>query len=487
MKSKKSTIQYILKQNWQFSYDRKMTYQKMRLFSHAYINDIPRILHADFGPALHRMKNSINSEYLLTDKFQQAILQIEGLLLNKKSVKTIIRLKKIIVEEYRKAVPFVNKMPLSYTTYSNADLGRCYERYCSMEKALSFATVLLFTRFEEPMTNALNKLLKDKLGDVEKVKNILEGISLPTRMTPLDMYKNDLLKITLKPQKNHPKLLSKFAEKYISWGQYDVNYDESSFETHKENFQELNTGESENAFSETLRKYKQQKKKSYSILNSMKGDRHLYHLMDLYICYADYKDWKNFYREQSSYKLKILLKEIGLRLKLNEDLVAFLVEGEIKGGLKGASLPTSEEMRKRMKNSIFLCKEGRFEIITNERILEDVDRVLQTENLATIKGIGAYRGLVRGRVKIIISNEDLHKLNEGDILVTGTTRPDYIQAMVRAGGFVTNEGGLLSHAAIVARELKKPCIIGTKIATKVLKDGDMVEVDANRGIVTKIN
>jgi pyruvate,water dikinase len=55
--------------------------------------------------------------------------------------------------------------------------------------------------------------------------------------------------------------------------------------------------------------------------------------------------------------------------------------------------------------------------------------------------------------------------------------------MQKAAAFVTDEGGLTCHAAIVAREMKKPCIIGTKIATKVLKDGDMVEVDANKGIV----
>jgi pyruvate,water dikinase len=48
---------------------------------------------------------------------------------------------------------------------------------------------------------------------------------------------------------------------------------------------------------------------------------------------------------------------------------------------------------------------------------------------------------------------------------------------------VTDEGGVTCHAAIVAREMKKPCIIGTKIATKVLKDGDLVEVDANKGVV----
>jgi pyruvate,water dikinase len=63
------------------------------------------------------------------------------------------------------------------------------------------------------------------------------------------------------------------------------------------------------------------------------------------------------------------------------------------------------------------------------------------------------------------------------------TRPEYISAMKKAAAIVTDEGGITCHAAIVSRELKKPCIIGTKIATKVLKDGDLVEVDADKGIV----
>ena len=64
------------------------------------------------------------------------------------------------------------------------------------------------------------------------------------------------------------------------------------------------------------------------------------------------------------------------------------------------------------------------------------------------------------------------------------TRPEYLPVMHLAAAFVTDEGGIASHAAIVAREMKKPCIIGTKIATQVLKDGDLVEVDAEKGIVT---
>ena len=73
---------------------------------------------------------------------------------------------------------------------------------------------------------------------------------------------------------------------------------------------------------------------------------------------------------------------------------------------------------------------------------------------------------------------------KGDILVTSMTRPEFVPLMKKAGAIITNEGGITSHAAIISRELKIPCIIGTKNATVILKDGDFVEVDANNGIIT---
>ena len=68
-------------------------------------------------------------------------------------------------------------------------------------------------------------------------------------------------------------------------------------------------------------------------------------------------------------------------------------------------------------------------------------------------------------------------------MVSIATNPDIVPAMKKAGAIVTEQGGITSHAAIVSRELRTPCVIGTKIATKVLKDGMVVEVDANKGIV----
>ena len=96
-------------------------------------------------------------------------------------------------------------------------------------------------------------------------------------------------------------------------------------------------------------------------------------------------------------------------------------------------------------------------------------------------------GKAKGHTKILLGRADFDKMNKGDVLVAPSTRPEYLPVMKKASAIVTDEGGLTSHAAIVSRELKIPCIIGTQIATELLKDNDLVEVDADNGIVRKIS
>jgi len=133
------------------------------------------------------------------------------------------------------------------------------------------------------------------------------------------------------------------------------------------------------------------------------------------------------------------------------------------------------------KNFSYLFLDG--EEIMQEKPLLDISRLSERE----IKGAAAFAGVVRGVVKIVKHSSEVGKVNIGDILVSQMTLPSFMLAMNKAAAFVTDEGGITCHAAIVAREMKKPCIIGTKIATRVLKDGDLVEVDANKGIVRKLN
>ena len=100
-----------------------------------------------------------------------------------------------------------------------------------------------------------------------------------------------------------------------------------------------------------------------------------------------------------------------------------------------------------------------------------------------VRGQSAYKGRATGKVRVIKNKIQMKDMQKGEILVSPMTTPDFLPAMKKASAFVTDEGGIVCHAAIVAREMKKPCIVGTKIATKVFKDGDMVEVDAEKGIV----
>ena len=119
---------------------------------------------------------------------------------------------------------------------------------------------------------------------------------------------------------------------------------------------------------------------------------------------------------------------------------------------------------------------------------KEIDRYIQILepiiNSIEIKGMCVYPGRVQGKVRIV--NERTIKgvvFNKREILVSVSTSPIYMPLIQKAAAIVTDEGGLVCHAAILSRELKKPCVIGTKNATRMLKDGDLVEVDAEKGIV----
>jgi len=116
-----------------------------------------------------------------------------------------------------------------------------------------------------------------------------------------------------------------------------------------------------------------------------------------------------------------------------------------------------------------------------ERKEEEAVKVEEGEIL--VKGLGASPGIGIGKVKIVLSQDEIAKVEEGDVLVTTMTTPDMVPAMKKAAAIVTDEGGLTCHAAIVSRELGVPAVVGTEKATKVLKDGMIVTVDGEKGVV----
>lgn len=111
---------------------------------------------------------------------------------------------------------------------------------------------------------------------------------------------------------------------------------------------------------------------------------------------------------------------------------------------------------------------------------------MKIKKVNKLTGSTAVPGNVNGIVKVVNHPNEIYKMKKGDIMVSHSTNPNLVPAMKLAGAIITDVGGVTCHAAIVSRELNIPCIIGTKIATKIFKDGDKVEVDATKGIIRKL-
>ena len=109
---------------------------------------------------------------------------------------------------------------------------------------------------------------------------------------------------------------------------------------------------------------------------------------------------------------------------------------------------------------------------------------VQQEIVKDLHGRCACSGLVKGIAKIVLNKKDGAKVKKGDIMVAVGTDFDLLDAIHRSTGVITEEGGLLSHASVVCREMKKACLIGVKDATNAIKDGDLIILDSKKGKVT---
>ena len=139
------------------------------------------------------------------------------------------------------------------------------------------------------------------------------------------------------------------------------------------------------------------------------------------------------------------------------------------------------------KKAIVATYDGEFTIISGGKAYDMIHENDSDVNLVSeFNGKVGCLGKVEGEVYVLKSEKDIANFPAGAVLVATTTNPNYLPAMNKAIAFVTDEGGITSHAAIVARELGVPCIVGCKVAMKVLKSGDKVEVDAEKGIVRRI-
>lgn len=176
-------------------------------------------------------------------------------------------------------------------------------------------------------------------------------------------------------------------------------------------------------------------------------------------------------------------KLLSKKTKYNYQLLLCLTQAELENYFRTGKLPAASELQARNKRAALVADKKSFAFYTGKQADKVEALLAQSKNNKLIKGSSAYAGKVVGTVRIVLDPKNAKNFRRGDILVAGSTRPEYLPIMHKASAFVTDAGGILSHAAITARELRKPCVIGTQVATKILKDGNKVEVDATKGVV----
>jgi phosphohistidine swiveling domain-containing protein len=201
-----------------------------------------------------------------------------------------------------------------------------------------------------------------------------------------------------------------------------------------------------------------------------------------------FRSWRTERVIQSSYYAVSLFKEIAERLGLDSPGdVLFLLPEEVISSLRNGRVADRDVIAQRRDGFVFITSDDGLFMAQGAEAKEIDSRTEFFEKVSDeLWGEPAFKGEAKGRVAIIESPEDYRKISSAEILVTHCTTPDMVPHMKGIKAIITDEGGVLSHAAIISREMRIPAVLGTKVATKTLRDNDIVEVDAYTGEIKVI-
>lgn len=197
-----------------------------------------------------------------------------------------------------------------------------------------------------------------------------------------------------------------------------------------------------------------------------------------------FHDWRKEFQMRAMFIEARFLKAIAARLAVPFKILRWALPEEVDGLIKGKhfNLPA---LYKRSKGYLVLVKREKMEMFFGMEAEKKwaAERQKSVNILNDLQGVGASRGKAVGRALVALSADEAARIKPGQILVTSMTTPEFVPAMKKAAAIVTDEGGVTCHAAIISRELGKPCIVGAKYATRVLHTGQLIEVAANHGVV----
>jgi len=332
---------------------------------------------------------------------------------------------------------------------------------------------------EKDFRNEILKRIKNGKG----VDNFMSILSSPLEMSFIAREEQSLFEIKNLPVEKRDEALKKHWQKYF-WVQNSyAGPKEITIRSLKKRMEKIKIDPRQNKLILNLKKEK--------LISELRLNAASKKFIELVEFAGIWQDERKANSIKVVHYIDMVANEISSRFKIDRTLLNYLSAADMRKELSVRSLKKLlPELRER-KNGIFFIMKKNIEI---SAVGNDYKKILEfRENLnaghlgSELKGTIANKGKAIGRVVVCKGVMDLKKVKTGDILVASMTRPEFVPILKKVRGIITDEGGLTCHAAIISRELDIPCIVGTKIATKVLKDGDYVEVDAERGIVKKLD
>jgi len=431
-------------------------------------------------------KDDKKTEYYVDEKeHKQYVAGLYKLLQNKKFLINFHRDAQKKLEEILNEVQQTLSSNLSNFSYE--ELLSVYQHFILPKVEQFYIRMWTVFNIAEPLTTVVLQRLQEIVKDRKKAEQYLLILSAAQEANDILQERIELLKLSVlfsKQGRINMKEVEKHTGKYQHIPLFDFDHEHYRKEYFLQELKGVNNPEKElNVIQVKLHHNKEERENLLKKLNLDNDTLLLITFLKENVFLRDYRD---MIRQKLNLQLRRFYMEGGRRLGLTINQVALLTNEEIITSLENHKQFSQKIAKERENNFLLIQRGSSAEIYSGKKAVEKARGELHSEqksDVSDIQGIVGSPGKVQGVVVIVYTNKDLFKVKKGNVLVATMTRQDFVPVMRKAAAIITDEGGVTCHAAIISRELGIPCIVGAKWATLQLKDGDYVEVDAEKGVV----
>lgn len=346
----------------------------------------------------------------------------------------------------------------------------------------------------EPIRIDTNKEI-EKLwkGTKEELQNFLDSVYRPMKFPPSSIEQRELLALVPLKGKALDQTLARHTKKYRHLSLHNIDdefFNEEYYRNRVKNFQESQKEYKD--MLETITSADQEAKQATEMIKKSKLPFWIKNRINFVRWFMYIRTASIDYMMMVNGAYKPVISSMAKLFDLPVDGVLHMTFEEMVSSVRRRKLPVPRrQIMDRTQNgyAYLIAPHGSY-LVTGKEIDDLRSLVVPEENkeeVKSIQGQTAFKGKATGVARVIIDRRNASELKPGEILVTTMTSPEFVPAMKISAGIITNEGGILCHAAIMSRELRKPCVIGTKIATDIIKTGQRITLDADKGMVTWAN